>query len=316
MSSTTLRCSGLKAGSFSGGSTSVTLAGDTASLSESFDIFGTPTHTVTRGNLGLTQARSVLVLSAENVGTTSTDVTSIKVGSQGTGTWFPCTGVTMTDHATDTAKKVLQCTLNGGVGAGLTVNVTTKGGRSSASNQQYSFARPTILSMTPEVAALTVGNYVIEGENLGNTALGLVPTNVRLGGRPCARVELISSSQLNCSGLDGTGGYSTTTVDLSVGNQVVSAPIFQFDGAPLISSVVPAVGRAEGGQTITLKGENLGERAGDIDAITIGGRACTSVVLVTTDAVVTCVTPPGVGSFVELQYRKATGVRTGGTGLF
>ena len=90
----------------------------------------------------------------------------------------------------------------------------------------------------------------------------------------------------------------------------------KYSASPLISSVVPAVGRAEGGQTITLKGENLGERAEDIDAITIGGRACTSIVLVTTDAVVTCVTPPGVGSFVELQYRKATGVRTGGTGLF
>lgn len=316
ISATKLTCSGLSAGSFSGGSTYVSLAGDKAILQGDLAFYGTPTHSVSLGNLASTQASTTVVLSATNVGDSAGDIRSIRIGSNSLGLWFPCTGWTISDDATDSSKKAVQCSLAGGGGSGLMVNITTAGGRSSAINSQFSFARPVVQSMSPDLAEPGITAFLIEGENLGNPDLGIVPTNVKLGGQLCGTVELISSSQLNCTDLDVSKSFTTTTVDLTVVNQDVSAPIFQFAGAPIIRSVSPSIGSTDGGQRITIEGEDLGAGLDKIASITIGGRPCTSIVNVTADVKVSCVTPAGVGSVVTLEYKRSSGVRSGGTGLF
>ena len=190
------------------------------------------------------------------------------------------------------------------------MNVTHRGGRSSELNQQFSFGRPTVTSMTPETASLFGGDFLITGENLGNPALGIMPTGVRLGGRPCASMELVSSTQLNCTGLEVGAGYTTTTIELTVVNQAVAAPVFQYEGAPIIRSVTPAVGSVDGGEELTITGSELD----GVNSVAIGGRDC-AIVGIVTSGEVKCTTPPGVGSIVRLEVTKGA-VKGGGTGLF
>jgi len=111
VNSTLLECRDLLAGSFSGGTTSVTVAGDTSTLVSSVSVFGTPTHTVASGNLASTQAVTAVTLVASNVGDASDDIESITIGSAALGLRFPCTGITMTIHATDATKQQVQCSI-------------------------------------------------------------------------------------------------------------------------------------------------------------------------------------------------------------
>jgi len=309
-------CYGLDPSKFTTSGATAKLGGETASLGASgFEVFGTPYHSVLLGGNPPTGSASTLVLEASNVGNAPSDIVSIRVGLPSSDMWFNCTSIDVQLDDTDATKRKVSCRLSGGGGANLEVRITHIGGRHSPSNQQVSFVAPRVQSMSPDTAPPTGGDFVLTGTNLGNPALGVIPTDISMGGKPCGTIELISSTELHCNGVVANGDYSATSVELAVVNQRAVAPIFKFEGAPTILSVTPATGPVEGGTVLTITGTDLGNSA-TIASITISERNCTSITVVQVDTEVQCTTPPGVGTNVVFKYQKTNGVHASGIGLF
>lgn len=92
----------------------------------------------------------------------------------------------------------ITCNAPAGAGAGLPVQVVTRGGRQSVSNNLFSFEAPTVTAIEPSVVLTGTVSYniTITGTNLGIAAADLEWATV--GQRRCESVLFVSPEQVEC----------------------------------------------------------------------------------------------------------------------
>jgi len=160
------------------------------------------------------------------------------------------------------------------------------------------------LISTPAVVVPTVSNILpASGTSAGGTSVTIVGTNfvsgasVTIGGTACANLVVSSSTIISCV----TPAHAAGAVDVVVTNPNTQAGTlsggFTFNPIlfPILSSVSPTSGTADGGTSITITGSNFVSGA----SITIGGTACTSAV-VSSSTAITCITPAHVAATVDI----------------
>ena len=76
-----------------------------------------------------------------------------------------------------------------------------------------------------------------------------------------------------------------------------------------MESIEPDVGPVEGGTEVTISGAFFGTRSGEVAFVSIGGINCTSFDVVSR-GIINAVTPPGVGTSLEVIIGLRTGIRS------
>ncbi len=146
---------------------------------------------------------------------------------------------------------------------------------------------------SPTVTAISPNS----DDEIGGTTVTISGTNfqagatVTIGGQTCANVVVVSSTQITCTDPNlSTGRYTVEVVnpDNRAGS-LVDGMAYHAPGAgpaPKFTSVSPNWDRTDGGTTITITGTHFVDGA----TVTIGGVACTNVVVVSSTQA-TCTDP-------------------------
>jgi hypothetical protein len=142
------------------------------------------------------------------------------------------------------------------------VTLTTPAGTSSPTNFFY-LSPPTLTAVTPANGVLAGGEPVtLAGTNL------YTATGVTFGGVPATAFTVNSNSQITATTpagvADGPVQVAVTTTGGSASNVT-----FTYDTAPTITSVTPALGSIDGGDTVTIVGEELANTT----TVTFGGTS-------------------------------------------
>lgn len=153
------------------------------------------------------------------------------------------------------------------------------------------------------------------GSGLGSESLGVQPSAVSLGGRPCLDIVFFNSSAVQCRGVNASLGFSSGSIVVTVEGQTATSSVFRVKDGPSITEVVPEVGSVDGGYILSILGQNLGAQDSDIKYVKIGGRECTGVTRDPGATWVNCTVPAGVGARPSLDLRIRT-ITYGGEGLF
>ena len=140
-------------------------------------------------------------------------------------------------------------------------------------------------------SVLPVSGPVAGGTLLSVTGTGFVAgATVTVGGAACGSVVVVSATSVTCSTPAGSAGAR----DVVVTNPAPSSGagtgsgLFTFYAPPAVSAVSPVSGAVAGGSPITVTGTGFLVGA----TVTVGGAAC-SVVVVVSPTSVTCSTPAG-----------------------
>ncbi len=186
----------------------------------------------------------------------------------------------------DSVNKILYCiTPNKGSEAlnlALTVQNNTYGVQDSISAAFSYRVAPTVTSITPT-----------EGSKSGNDTVTISGTNFRadsvvyINGSICTAANLSGvPNSISCqTPLDSTPAGTPNLVDITVTNtidgQTSSAltSAFQYNDAPLLTSVSPTFGPVAGGTSLTLYG-NYFNQANSLPEVKVGANYCNSVTLV------------------------------------
>lgn len=145
----------------------------------------------------------------------------------------------------------------------------------------------TVTSVTPvtgsEGETVTITGEGFDGTDVSVTFGGVAATNVAVN---------TDGTQITCTIPAGSG-----TVDVVVtvdGNGGTLAGGFTYEGSavtPVVASLSPATGGQDGGNTVTITGQNFVSGA----TVKFGDNEATDVVVVSATEI-TCKTPPGTGS--------------------
>lgn len=103
---------------------------------------------------------------------------------------------------------------------------------------------------------------------------------------------------MRCLGLNVTSTVGWTSDDLIVvlgGDTIAQLGMISRVGFPVLRVATPAVIDVNGGELLTLVGEDLGGAQEHVLSVTIGGRTCSDPVL-QSSSTITCTSPSGVGS--------------------
>ena len=145
--------------------------------------------------------------------------------------------------------------------------------------------------LAPPLPTLT-GVAPPAGDPAGSTVITLTGTNlsagmsVLVGGAPATGVTFLSTTTITATTPPGVG-----TVDIVATNVFGSAMLpASFTYGATLTAVAPTMGPEGGGTALTLTGVNFAAPA----SVTVGGQAC-SAVLVVNPMTITCTVPPGVG---------------------
>lgn len=104
--------------------------------------------------------------------------------------------------------------------------------------------------------------------------------------------------------IDGDGDLDVFSSGLGVGG-VIYYPRVGCDYCPVIEGMTPSTGSVSGGVRVTLHGKFLSNATLAPVAVSIGGRACLQVSVLSTSAV-SCVAPPGVGAWRPVRLQRAS----------
>jgi hypothetical protein len=239
--------------------------------------FVTPTQGPTDGG------GTVVTLSGFNLGRVAADLFGVWVGG------VPAVSVTW-DSETQ-----LRFVLPPGAGGGLSVRVETRGGASQP-NSVFRYNNPLVDSIVPDYALTgpeVLANFTIFGSNFGPSALAdgsaSFVDSATVGGSACAKVVFVSSTEVQCFGVNGTV-WDGNEVQVSVAGLVSSSNrAFTPMGNPSVDIVSPDT--AAVGAELLVLGSNFGNEASELVDITIDGVSCTQIVHRGPNAA-TCVVPP------------------------
>ena len=167
-----------------------------------------------------------------------------------------------------------------------TLDFTSYANNSTVTLYAQWLLNPSITSLTPNSGSTAGGTSI----TITGTAFAAGAT-VTVGGASCTSVVVVSATSITCTTPVGTSGAKdvvVTNTDTGSGTKTngftYNAPI----SAPTISTVSPTSGTAAGGTSITITGTGFVSGA----AVTIGGVACTLVVVVSSTTI-TCTNAAG-----------------------
>lgn len=187
-----------------------------------------------------------------------------------------CTGVVFT------SSNLLNCAVPANAAGDYTVVVTNPDTSSVSSSTDYSYdITPVISSISP------TSGFLAGGGTLTLTGTGfLAGASVTIGGVLCTLPNVVSSTSLTCTiPAKSAWTYNVTVTNLNLRSTTLSSA-YTYIPAPTISSVIPAFGPITGGNSVTLIGTGFLAGAG----VTIGGVACTSVIVIS-PTMLSCTNP-------------------------
>jgi hypothetical protein len=159
---------------------------------------------------------------------------------------------------------------------------------------------PTISSISPA-----------SGSTLGGTPVAISGTNftgatlAQVGGVTCTSLAVISSTLINCTTGANSAGLDAVAVTTSAGIGVTGGLYTYAVPAPVVSSISPGAGTTAGGTPVTIVGLNFTGAS----AVTIGGNACGSLSVVSSNQI-TCTTSAGSAGASSVLVTNSYGTNT------
>ena len=272
------------AGSAGAVTVTVTVNGQSGSLTSGFTYVAPPTVSSVSPASGSTSGGTAVTITGTNFAAGVT----VKFGSAAAA------NVTVVSSTTITAT-----TPAGNAGA-VTVTVTNTVGQSGSLASGYTYiVQPTVSSVSPNSGVAAGGTAVtITGTNFATGA------TVTFGSTAATNVVVVNSTTITATTPAGTAGAVTVTV--TVGGQSGSlAGGYTYIGTPTVTSVSPNNGPTAGGTSVTITGTNFATGA----TVKFGSNAATSVVVVSSTTI-TATTPAGSVGAVTVTVTN-TGSQSG-----
>lgn len=326
VSTTEVHCSGINTTLIKDGTAVVEVANSPSSdLAQVIDVHAMPVVQFVVEGQGAHNSRPTrLTFAVAGTGLSGSDIDSVTVGP------YPCTSPELALEGSR-----LSCTVDGGVGAGLAVRITTAGGLVSDRNSLFSFASPEIHAVKP--MQLLRGWYTGFGDDSGDPVLlsltivgsGLVglagvdaTPAVTVAGIPCTPLSAVI---VPSGGLAGKGEVNCT-VPMS---QWVGSTLSVVAGATaalivsalprVVAAALPPLGSrpAKGQWEIMLSVSGVGWVGNTpLPRVVIGGTDCARVTLTpgqdsTVGAEITelsCTVAPGYGTDLLVELRTEGGL--------
>jgi hypothetical protein len=271
----------------------VTTAGGVATQAGGFTYAAVPTVSGVAPVAGPLSAGTPITVT----GTGFTDlggVVAVKVGTAS------CTDVVVVNATTITAKAPA------GSAGSKAVVVTTAGGTATKASGYTHVAAPTVTGSTP-VAGPVAGNTLITIAGTNFTAMGGAPT-VTVGGVACTSVVVSSATKITARTPAGTSG-SKDMVVTTVGGTGTKVGGYTYAGVPTVTGATPSSGPLAGGTSITITGTNF-TSAGGAPTVMVGGKLCTSVVVVSATTI-TAKVPAGTAGSKDVVVTTVGGAGAG-----
>jgi thiol-disulfide isomerase/thioredoxin len=190
-------------------------------------------------------------------------------------------------------------------------------GRGSSDHVFYDYEGPKILSVSVNGKVSEEGEEkkphqigVFGGDIINITGIMLgEPTNkviASIGGIQCARTERISEERVVCETAPGTGKAQPIQVHVfqrpdGSGKEAIGQGAHAVVSymSPYVYCIDPASSAPQGGTKMSIWGRNFGSNPAQTITAHIGGIACENTTRMT-DHLITCVTPAGTGSDLDV----------------
>ena len=232
---------------------------------------------------------SISPLSGSTAGGTSVVIT----GSDLTGaTAVSFGGTAATSFIVNSDSQITAVTPARSAGSALVV-VTTPAGQATAS-QTFTYVAPSISTLSPSGGSINGGNTVIIS---GNNLLG--STAVSFGGVAATSFVVNSNTQITAVAPARAAGAATVAVTTPVG--IVNATYTYF-ATPVITSLTPLTGSANGGTSVVITGSNFV----GITGVTFGGTAAPSFTVNSANQI-TAVTPARAVGVAQVAVTNPAG---------
>ncbi len=251
-------------GSAGAATVTVTVGGQSGSLTGGFTYAVIPTVTGVSPNTGSTAGGTTVTITGANFATGAT------VTFGGTG----ATNVVVVSSTSITA------TVPAKSAGAVTVTVTVNGQSGSLTSGFTYVATPTVTGISPGTGSTAGGTGVtITGTNF------VAGATVTFGGTAATNVVVASSTSITATTPTGSAGAATVTVTVS-GQSGSLTGGFTYVVTPTVTSISPNSGSTAGGTTVTITGANFATGA----TVTFGGTGATNVVVVSSTSI-TATTP-------------------------
>ncbi len=204
-------------------------------------------------------------------------------------------------NATITGNTSTQITVVAPAGtAPVNVTVTTAGGTTTP--QPYYYVRlPTVTGVYPTLGPTAGHNNV----TLTGTDLTLTSA-VRFGSGTATNVSVISDGQITAQPPSGSGTVTVTaTTPGGTSLPGVDNPAYTYVAPPVITTLSPGQGPADGGNSVTITGSSLTHT----DSVTIGGTSAPFITISDTQVVATA--PAGTSGTHTVLVHSPGGTSNG-----
>jgi hypothetical protein len=195
-----------------------------------------------------------------------------------------CTSITVNSGTS------LSCTTP--VGTGLSGNIATVSVTvTNADTQSGTLANAYSYQVVPTISSIVIANSggsttgaSVGGNNVVITGSVFVAgATVTLGGSACNSLVVVSSTSITCTTSAHAAGVVSVIIANAEGQSATLTNAYTFQDAPDITSIAPIAGTLSGGTALTITGTGFLSGA----TVTIGGNACTSVVVASSTSI-TC----------------------------
>ena len=168
------------------------------------------------------------------------------------------------------------------------------------SGQAHGAPHPTVTAISPASGPTAGGTSVtITGTNFTGA------TAVTIGGAAATSVVVVSATSITAVTPAGTAGAQNVAVT-TPGGTGTGTNLYTYATAPTVTGISPGSGPTAGGTSVTISGTNFTGAT----AVTIGGAAATSVVVVSATSI-TAVTPAGTAGAQNVAVTTPGGTGTG-----
>lgn len=165
---------------------------------------------------------------------------------------------------------------------------------------------PVVSSVSPSSGRVTGGTAItITGLNFQ------AGPSVMVGGSACVSVVVVSVTSITCTTPAGSTGAQDIVITNSDTQFGSGAGVYAYNAAPTVSSISPVSGPVSGGTLVSISGTDFVTGA----AVTVGGSACTSVVVVSATSI-TCSTSTGSSGQADVVVTNPDTQSGTGAGLF
>jgi hypothetical protein len=308
VSSERVRCLELVASSGFVGSAVVLRHGTVVSVTTQglITTYGIPVVLALSPASGTTAGGTRVRVVGSNYGRVNSDITQVLIGGR------PCTNISVVSDA------LLEVSAPPGAGKNKIATVITASDKSSAASATYSYFGPTVEGLSPTMVLtgpLKTYTFGIFGTDFGTPLDVPRASDVRVGGRQCDSVSFVNHTYFECNDVSAASGWSSTDVSVILASQSGTGfGLLHSMPAPVVTAVSPAVVAARGGDTISISGRGFGFSSADIAGVSIGGRPCQSFSLVSSAGTsISCVTPAGIGSSINVKVTSVAGSSSGDT---